>query len=476
MSFRTHSTVIKAGFAGTGNLNLGEVSNSRSRPTYTRNSGEGGSGGATYWAASSANDGTITYGGDTVVVDWDGTGTAPVLKRQLLTSSGTYYRLIGACSGTSQYTLKVISTTETGNSGSFTKYFRAAASLTDVEITIEAAGTIELQYFYADNDTGATTGTYCLDREAAYPTAQLVCVRDSSGEVAQINIYDMNTAPGLPEGLSSSVVSNSAKSFGRPTVLRPGHDDKYVDEGWWGIARANFWRIDDIWKRLRSENSNLSATVDPAAEWYVATEIDTPSKVYTVPTSSEIANGDYDESDAWKKECSTHEQYSVGAVEVPFWDGDWKRKHADWALFGRVPSETTSTYEYWTANRVNFDNEPNDFTVGGRGIILGAQQFVEVSDLADGETGTAGTPSFPGAIGKITVSGQDFVSATEYTANAGEANVDSSFAANVLQNGEWRAVTYVGEGGQDVDITTADLDTSSLEHWTFAGGTFAFIN
>ena len=382
----------------------------------------------------------------------------------------------------------VVSTLEADEDGLYTWYGRANGSTVSVVLRVPAYTTCKLHYMHVDLPSTTNTQLQRIDNTTATSDDLLIAVR-ANGATAVTTAYDVNVDAGYQRGLYKDLLVSTAYNWGRSSEFRPGHEKEYVasvgnvtEDGWYGLPRLAFLPIEDVWASLYAYDSGIGADIDPTAEWYIGHDIDLhPATNFDAQVHTDIiVHNLYNYNDAWIKECDVQQQTSVAAVSAPTWDNNWKRAHSDYNLFARNTTQDKSTWEYENYDSIDFDDEPNDFTLDARGIVLGTQQFFELCDDADGSqvdiSGT--TPAFRGARGKIVTSGHDFTvlaASDELTTSYGSGSGGSYINAPV--NFEWRMVTFIGESGQNVDITSSGMDTeSSIEHWSHAGGVFGFVN
>lgn len=346
-----------------------------------------------------------------------------------------------------------------------------------------------LDYFHLDivEDIGLYRhGSSRADNKTATSSNLLIGVR-ANGATAYTTAYDSSISAGYQRGLYQDVLVSTAYNWGRSSDLRPGHEESYVvpagnvtDDGWYALPRLAFLPIEDVWADLYANNSGIGPDVDPTAEWFIAHDVPLHSPSWTSATQTDLGNSVYEPIDAWVKDCDVQQQTSVAAVSAPTWDNNWKRAHSGYSLFARNTTDNTSAWEYENFDSADFSDEPNDFTLDARGIVLGAQQFFELCDDADGSqadvSGT--TEAFRGARGKILVNGNDFTvlaAGDEFVASYGSG--PSREYTNAPATFEWRMVTFIGEAGQEGDITSSSIDTeNSALHWSHSGGVFGFVN
>lgn len=332
------------------------------------------------------------------------------------------------------------------------------------------------------------------DNETVSASDPYVAVR-ANGATAYADLFDVWTGPvgGDARGTYLQAYALSSPISGRSADKRPSHEEAYATpavvgndvsltgNGWAGSTVMSMSSVKDLWSELYSNNPAIGQDVDPTAEWFVGYRITgSPDSPYTATVQQDIGAGTYNEGDAWAKECAVRYQISVAAVSASAWDGDWKRSHKDYHWFARSSTSDTTTWDYEAYDSQDFNDEPNDFTLEARGIVLGAQQFFELCDEADGsqigESGT--TQAFRGERGKVVAGGNDFsvlAAGDEYHVSYG-AGAGHRYS-NVPASFEWRMVTFIGESGQESDIATATLDTESgYNHWSHAAGVFGFIN
>lgn len=383
----------------------------------------------------------------------------------------------------------VVTTLGAEADGVYTWYGRANGSTVDVVLRIPAYCQCRVYYMHVDLPSTTNTQLQRIDNETATSDDLLIGVR-ANGATALTTAYDVNAFySGYQRGLYKDVLLSTSYNWGRSSDYRPGHEQEYVasignvtEDGWYGLPRLAFLPIEDVWAALYDYDSGIGSEVDPTAEWFIAHDIpfhnatNWDSQVHT----DIIVSGLYNYYDAWIKESGVQQQTSVAAVAAPTWDDNWKRAHSDYHLFARNATGDPYTWEYQNFDSVDFADEPNDFTLEARGIVLGTQQFVELCDEADGSqvniSGT--TPAFRGARGKIVTSGHDFTflaAGDELTTSSG-VGVSLSYI-NAPVEFEWRMITFIGESGQNVDITSSGMDTeSTVPHWSHAGGVFGFVN
>ena len=383
----------------------------------------------------------------------------------------------------------VVDNLKASEDGVYTWYGRANGTTVDVVLRVPAHCTCYIYYMHVDVLDSTASPNYLIDNTTAKSDNLLIGVR-ANGATAYTTAYDTSNTAGYQRGLYKDVLVSTAYNWGRSSDLRPGHEKAYVadignvtEDGWYGLPRLAFLPIEDVWADLYANNSAIGADIDPTAEWYIAHDVSFHSATNWDPQvlTDAIVYGYYNFYDAWIKECDVQQQTSVAAVSVPTWDNNWKRAHSDYHLFARNTTNDKSTWEYENFDSVDFDDEPNGFTIEGRGIVLGAQQFFELCDEADGsQVNISGsTPAFRGARGKIVTSGHDFTvlaAGDELTTSYG-SGVGGAFT-NAPVNFEWRMVTFIGESGQNVDITSSGIDTeiTNVPHWSHAGGVFGFVN
>jgi len=385
----------------------------------------------------------------------------------------------------------VVDTLEVDADGIYTWYGRADGPTVDVALRIPANCAVRVYYMHVDLPSSTNTELQRIDNKTATSDDLLIAVR-ANGATAVASAYDIGVAAGYQRNLYTDVLLNTAYLFGRSSGFRPGHEKDYVskiafqgqidEDGWFGIPRLAFLPIEDVWAKLYAYEPAIGAEVDPTAEWYIAHDIPFHSATNYDPQvhTDIIVSGLYNYYDAWIKECGVQQQTSVAAVAAPTWDNNWSRSHSDYHLFGRNATRDKSTWEYENFDSIDFTNEPNGFTLEARGIVLGAQMFVELCDDADGSQVdiSGSTPAFRGARGKIVTSGHDFTflaAGDELSTRYGQGK--DLLYANAPVAFEWRMVTFIGESGQNVDITSSGMDTeSSVPHWSHAGGVFGFVN
>lgn len=341
-----------------------------------------------------------------------------------------------------------------------------------------------IDYMHIDITSDISPPTERIDNATATSRDLLIGVR-ANGATAYTTAYDTSVTAGYQRSLYQDVLVGTAYNWGRSSDLRPHHEASYVasagdieNDGWYALPRLAFLPIEDVWANLYANNPDIGADIDPTAEWFVGHDIPLHLPDWNTSTDLGLSNGDFYYCDAWMKDCYVQQQTSVAAVSASSWDGNWKRAHSGYNLFARNSTDDHVTWEYESFNNSDFPDEPNGFTLEARGIVLGAQQFLELCDDADGSQVHLGsTPAFRGSRGKIVTSGHDFsvlASGHEYATSYG-ADSDTNYT-NAPAEFEWRMVTFIGESPQLVDITTSAIDTEGLNHWSHAGGVFGFAN
>jgi hypothetical protein len=376
--------------------------------------------------------------------------------------------------------------------GVYTWYCRSNGN--DINFALQfdtiATGNVSATVDYMHLDVNTSTASPWAQGETQSANTQqiLIGVR-ANGATAYVDMYDAatyaNRVLDAPRSLYASGMMNTNSAYGRTSEYRPGHETDYVysgggnvlEDAWWGHASLCLLPMEDLWYMLYANNSAIGADIDPTAEWYVADNIPLKTVDWQTDVDADLALGLYDPIDAWVKDNQVQIQTSIGAVAVPSWDGVWKRRHMDTQQFARNTTAARNQWAYQSYNNADFNDEPNGFTIEALGIVLGAQAFYELCDMADGSQLNTGTPAFRGARGKINTSGHDFsvlASGHEYATSYGE--LDSSVAINTPNEFEWRHVTFIGESGQLADLESSSLDTEGLNHWSHAGGVFGFAN
>lgn len=375
--------------------------------------------------------------------------------------------------------------------GIYTWYCKADGNNSSIDFALQfgiyqdySEATVE--YMHLDVMDSPSSTYDRIDNRTATTDGLLIGVR-ANGATAYVDARDTYVAAGYQRGLYQDVLPSTAYNWGRSSDYRPGHEKETVasagnvlDDGWYGLSQLAVLPVKDLWAQLYANNSAIGADIDPTAEWFVAHDIPLFLPDWSSSTESDFTAGTYSYPDAWAKDCAVRWQVSVGAVSAPTWDNNWKRAHSGYALFARNATGDKQTWDYENYNNPDFPDEPNDFTLEALGITLGTQQFFELCDDADGSqidiSGT--TPAFRGARGKILTSGHDFsviAAGDEFVANYGRDNPGPF--ANAPWNFEWRAVTFIAESGQLVDITSSGIDTeSSVPHWSHATCVFGFVN
>ena len=459
-SLRTSSVFDTTATSTTGDL--AERTSSltvRSRPKYKYTTGSQ-DGTTSWWFAVSQNSGTVTQNttDKQVEISWNGSGTGPNFLYQSGPVLG-YYRtrvLFKTFTGSGRATLFIdgISTysfTSSDAGKEVVIYSRAGAGRAlKYQLTFENGSVdADLDYFIAEEEDGTGSGSSHLTPETAGPSGLWLGV-EAGAETATIDLASHGLT--VTSGAGTGPYGDDATSY-------------YTTDGWYGKCFTGIIPVATLWTALRAVNPNLPATVPSDANWYTSLKHETSSATYQLGVQTSIGAGTYTTKDAYACMVQTQTYTTVGVVSAPTWDGNWSRETtAQGGFYRRLDGTTASTWKLDNKDITDFADEPNGFTIEALGIVCGAAVAFELCDKADGEQTASGTIAFRGARGKPIMSDgaggtQDFSGLTDY--NSGYKALTTAVFTNTPTNGEMRAVTFVGESGQDVDFNEIQWDSET---------------